>query len=225
MIRDRQELVAALDYQFRDPALLTEALTHRSARGSNNERLEFLGDAVLGAVVAARLFHVAPDASEGDLSRLRATLVKKDALADIAMELELGEYLLLGGGELKSGGFRRRSILADGLEALIGAIYCDGGMAAAEALIDRLFSVRLQAAVDSGAHKDAKTRLQEALQKIGLELPEYVVADVAGADHERVFRVTCAVPQRGLTVDAKGRSRRRAEQRAAKAMLEQLDNV
>ncbi|MFK8015111.1 MAG: ribonuclease III [Gammaproteobacteria bacterium] len=225
MIRDREELVAALGYSFRNPALLDEALTHRSARGANNERLEFLGDAVLGAVVAAQLFRADAAASEGDLSRLRASLVKKDALADIAVELELGEFLSLGGGELKSGGFRRRSILADALEAIIGAVYCDGGTAAAEALIERLFTARLQVAVQSGAHKDAKTRLQETLQKIGLNLPEYEVADVAGADHERVFRVTCNVPQRGLSVDAKGRSRRRAEQRAAAAMLEQLDHA
>lgn len=225
MTRNRDELVATLGYAFHDPAYLDEALTHRSARGANNERLEFLGDAVLGAIVAARLYVADTSASEGDLSRLRASLVKKDALADIAVELGIGDYLSLGGGELKSGGFRRRSILADALEAIIGAVYCDGGMSAAEALIDRLFTTRLDAAVRSGAHKDAKTRLQEALQKIGLNLPEYVVADVAGADHERVFRVTCAVPQRGLSVDAKGRSRRRAEQRAAAAMLEQLDHA
>ncbi|MEO1576407.1 MAG: putative dsRNA-binding protein, partial [Pseudomonadota bacterium] len=136
--------------------------------------------------------------------------------------LSLGDYLSLGGGELKSGGFRRASILADALEAVIGAVYRDAGFDAAADVIDRLFTDRLRAAVASGAHKDAKTRLQESLQKMGLDLPQYDVADIAGADHDRVFRVTCAVPQRGLIVDAQGRSRRRAEQRAAAAMLERL---
>lgn len=222
MIRDRGELAAAIGCQFRNPALLDEALTHRSARGRNNERLEFLGDAVLGAVIASRLFEHAPQASEGDLSRLRASLVKRESLAQVAMELSLGDYLSLGGGELKSGGFRRASILADALEAVIGAVYRDAGFDAAADVIDRLFTDRLRAAVASGAHKDAKTRLQESLQKMGLDLPQYDVADIAGADHDRVFRVTCAVPQRGLIVDAQGRSRRRAEQRAAAAMLERL---
>lgn len=225
MSRDRRELAGALDYTFSDWTLLDEALTHRSARGRNNERLEFLGDAVLGAVIASLLFDAAPNATEGDLSRLRATLVKRESLANVAAELSLGDYLSLGGGELKSGGFRRASILADALEGVIGAIYRDAGVAGAQGVIEKLFMGRLREAVASGAHKDAKTRLQESLQKMGLELPRYDVADVAGADHDRVFRVTCAVPQRGLVVDARGRSRRRAEQRAAAAMLEQLADV
>jgi ribonuclease-3 len=219
-MRDRRELAAALDCRFNDPALLDEALTHRSARGSNNERLEFLGDAVLGAIIAAELFTAAPDASEGDLSRLRASLVKKESLARIAADLSLGDYLSLGGGELKSGGFRRASILADALEAVIGAVYRDAGMAGAHRVINHLFGEHLQTAIRSGAHKDAKTRLQEALQKDGFELPVYEVAEVSGADHDRVFRVTCAVPQKNLTVEGEGRSRRRAEQRAAASMLE-----
>lgn len=222
MNRDRSELAVAIGCEFRDPALLDEALTHRSARGRNNERLEFLGDAVLGAVIASRLFDHSPKASEGDLSRLRASLVKRESLAQVAADLSLGDYLSLGGGELKSGGFRRASILADALEAIIGAVYRDAGFDAAAQVIDQLFTERLRAAVASGAHKDAKTRLQESLQKMGLELPQYDVADVAGADHDRVFRVTCAVPQRGLIVDAQGRSRRSAEQRAAASMLERL---
>lgn len=224
MIRDRRELEKALGYSFRDRDLLDEALTHRSARGTNYERLEFLGDAILGAVIAAKLFDEAPDATEGQLSRLRASLVRKESLASVASELQLGDYLSLGGGELKSGGFRRASILADALEAVIGAVYRDGGAGESRAVIGRLLDARLREAIDTGAHKDAKTRLQESLQKIGLDLPDYRVVDVAGADHESVFRVTCAVPQRGLEVDAEGRSRRRAEQRAAKAMLEQLNN-
>ncbi len=222
MIRDRAEIARAIGRSFSDPAVLDEALTHRSARGRNNERLEFLGDAVLGAVIASRLFDAAPEASEGDLSRLRASLVKRESLAQVAAELSLGDYLSLGAGELKSGGFRRASILADALEAVIGAVYRDGGFDAAAHVIDRLFTARLQTAVASGADKDAKTRLQETLQKMGLELPSYDVADIAGADHDRIFRVTCAVPQRQLIVDAQGRSRRRAEQRAAAAMLKQL---
>ncbi|MEM6641243.1 MAG: ribonuclease III [Pseudomonadota bacterium] len=221
-MRNREELATRLGYRFLDPTLLDEALTHRSARGRNNERLEFLGDAVLGAVIAARLHDQAPDASEGDLSRLRASLVKRESLAKVAAELSLGDYLSLGGGELKSGGFRRASILADALEAIIGAVFQDGGFSASEEVIDRLFHDRARRAIARGANKDAKTRLQETLQKMGLELPEYEVANVSGADHDRLFRVVCAVPQRALSVDAEGSSRRRAEQRAAAAMLECL---
>ncbi|MFK7887011.1 MAG: ribonuclease III [Gammaproteobacteria bacterium] len=223
-MRDRRELAAALDCRFNNSALLDEALTHRSARGSNNERLEFLGDAVLGAIIAAELYEAAPEASEGDLSRLRASLVKKESLARVAADLSLGDYLSLGGGELKSGGFRRASILADALEAVIGAVYLDSGMPGAHQVINHLFREHLQAAILSGAHKDAKTRLQEALQKDGFDLPLYEVTDVSGADHDRIFRVTCAVPQQSLMVEGEGRSRRRAEQRAAAAMLEQLEN-
>ncbi len=224
MIRNRRDLESALGYQFLDDTLLDEALTHRSARGTNNERLEFLGDAVLGALIAAMLFEASPQATEGDLSRLRASLVKKDALATIAAELSIGDYLSLGGGELKSGGYRRASILADALEAVIGAVYRDRGMPGAQQVIEHLFTQPLKVAIASGAHKDSKTRLQELLQKMGLNLPAYDVADVAGADHERVFRVTCAVAERDMQVSAEGRSRRRAEQRAAKAMLELFEN-
>lgn len=222
MTRDPQNLVTQLDYFFSDDELLGSALTHRSARGNNNERLEFLGDAVLGFVIAAELYRLAPDASEGELSRLRASLVKKATLAEIAAELKLGDYLALGGGELKSGGYRRASILADALEALLGAVYLDGGMAAAEQLIDRLFADRLRAAVEQGAIKDAKTRLQEYLQQRGLALPEYSVSAIFGADHERRFTLVCRAGEPERAVSGEGGSRRRAEQRAASAMLATL---
>ena len=224
MTRDPQALVSQLDYAFSDDELLGAALTHRSARGDNNERLEFLGDAVLGFVIAAELYRRAPLASEGELSRLRASLVKKATLAEIAGELKLGDYLALGSGELKSGGYRRASILADALEALLGAVYLDGGLSAAEQLIERLYADRLRAAVEKGASKDAKTRLQEFLQQRGLPLPEYTVSAIAGADHERRFTLACRAGEPPRVITGEGGSRRRAEQRAARAMLDALRN-
>ena len=211
-----------LGYSPRDPGLFRAALTHRSAAGPNNERLEFLGDAVLSLVIAQRLFSQFPHANEGDLSRLRARLVSREPLAEVAAALDLGAVLQLGPGELKSGGFRRQSILADALEALCGAIFLDSGLSAAEGVIERLFAARIEALPEPEALKDAKTRLQEQLQSRGLTLPRYLVLSVEGEDHAQTFRVSCEVSGLGLRVEGGGSSRRRAEQQAAERMLAQL---
>ena len=212
----------ALGYECRDPALLEAALTHRSAGGPHNERLEFLGDAVLNCVVAMLVFREFGAADEGDLSRFRSSLVSGEALAVIAAEIGLGDQLRLGSGELKSGGFRRKSILADTLEALFGAIYLDCGFDAAAAVIERLFIPRLDRLPSAAELKDPKTRLQEMLQARGLPLPSYVVESVSGEAHSQVFQVSCSVDALGLKTHATGASRRRAEQGAAQRMLEHL---
>jgi ribonuclease III len=212
----------ALGYECRDPALLEAALTHRSAGGPHNERLEFLGDAVLNCVVAMLVFREFGAADEGDLSRFRSSLVSGEALAVVAAEIGLGDQLRLGSGELKSGGFRRKSILADTLEAVLGAIYLDGGFEAAEKAIERLFVPRLDRLPSAAELKDPKTRLQEALQAKGLPLPNYVVEAVSGEAHSQVFQVSCSVDVLGLKTSATGASRRRAEQAAAQLMLEGL---
>ncbi len=212
----------ALGYECRDPALLEAALTHRSAGGPHNERLEFLGDAVLNCVVAMLVFREFGAADEGDLSRFRSSLVSGEALAVVAAEIGLGDQLRLGSGELKSGGFRRKSILADTLEALFGAIYLDGGFDAAAQVIERLFVTRLDRLPSAAELKDPKTRLQESLQARGLPLPSYVVEFVSGEAHSQVFQVSCAVDALGLRTHASGASRRRAEQAAAQLMLEKL---
>src|SRR6516225_4648001 len=211
-----------LGYEPRDGALFAAALTHRSAPGPNNERLEFLGDAVLNLVIAHLLYRGFPHAAEGDLSRLRARVVSREPLAEVAAELDIGQVLQLGSGELKSGGFRRQSILADALEAVFGAIYLDGGLAAAEPVILRLFGPRIAALPEPEALKDAKTRLQEYLQSRSLSLPRYAVLRVEGEDHAQVFRVSCEVPGLALRVEGDGSSRRRAEQQAAARMLEAI---
>ena len=211
-----------LGYRFRDPALLDAALTHRSAGRTNYERLEFLGDAVLTLVVAMRLYDAYPDADEGELSRYRATLVNGRSLAELAAELGLGDRLRLGGGEMKSGGFRRDSILADALEAVFGAVHLDGGLVAAEAVISRLFAARVAALPGVAELKDPKTRLQELLQGRGLGLPAYAVDDVSGAPHEHWFVASCAVEAFGLRERGEGSSRRRAEQDAAGHALDEL---
>jgi ribonuclease III len=215
----------ALGYDCRDAALLEAALTHRSAGGPNNERLEFLGDAVLNCVVAMLVFREFAAADEGDLSRFRASLVSGEALAVIAAEIELGDQLRLGSGELKSGGFRRKSILADTLEALFGAIYLDGGFDAAARVIERLFGARLDRLPSAADLKDPKTRLQEALQARGLPLPVYVVESVSGEAHNQMFRVVCSVDVLGLRTEGSGASRRRAEQVAAQLLLTALSGA
>lgn len=215
----------ALDYECRDAALLEAALTHRSAGGAHNERLEFLGDAILNCVVAKLVFSEFGAADEGDLSRFRASLVSGEALAVIAQEIELGDQLRLGSGELKSGGFRRKSILADALEALFGAIYLDGGFAAAQHVIERLFTPRLDRLPTAAELKDPKTRLQEALQAQGLPLPTYTVDAVTGEAHNQQFEVACAVDALGLRTSASGASRRRAEQAAAQLLLDELNRT
>jgi ribonuclease-3 len=211
-----------LGCEVRDPALLAAALTHRSASSRNNERLEFLGDAVLNMVVAEQLYRLYPEATEGDLSRLRARVVSADPLAEVAQRIGLGERLLLGSGELKSGGFRRQSIVADALEALIGALYLDGGLEVARAAVLRLLAERIASAPDAGSLKDAKTRLQEYLQSRALPLPSYTVESVAGEPHAQHFRVQCRVESLGRSAPGEGSSRRRAEQEAAQRVLEQL---
>lgn len=212
----------ALGYQCRDPKLLEAALTHRSAGGQHNERLEFLGDAVLNCVVAMMLYREFGDATEGDLSRFRASLVSGEALAVIAAEVGLGDQLRLGSGELKSGGFRRKSILADALEALFGAIYLDGGFDAAAEVIERLIAPRLDRLPSAAELKDPKTRLQEALQARGLPLPTYTVESVTGEAHNQLFEVSCSVEVLGLRALATGGSRRRAEQAAAQQVLDDV---
>jgi len=208
-----------LGCSFADAGLLTRALTHRSAGPDNNERLEFLGDAVLSFVVAELLFETHPDASEGELSRYRASLVSGEALAAIALELDIGQHLRLGDGELKSGGRRRASILADALEALVGAVYVDRGLEAARALAARLLRQRLDELPKASELKDAKTRLQEWLQGRGLGLPGYTVMEVSGEPHEQRFRVRCDVDGLAIAAEAEGSSRRRAEQEAAALVL------
>jgi ribonuclease-3 len=212
-----------LGYEPRDLALFRAALTHRSAAGANNERLEFLGDAVLNLLIANRLYDAFPRATEGELSRLRARLVSREPLAEIAVSLGVGEALQLGPGELRSGGFRRQSILADALEAVCGAVFLDGGLPAAEPLVTRLFAGRIAALPDPEALKDAKTRLQEYLQSRSLTLPRYVILGIEGEHHAQVFRVSCEVPDLALRVEGEGSSRRRAEQQAAARMLDAIE--
>ncbi len=217
-----KRLQNAIDYTFQDIGLLERALSHRSLGAQNNERLEFLGDAILGFEVADCLYHKATDADEGQLSRMRAHLVKRETLAEIARELKLGEILRLGAGELRSGGQSRDSILADAVEALIAAVYLDGGIDEARRLVRRLLGDRLAEPTAETRQKDAKTRLQEHLQSIGNPLPDYEVVSISGEPHDQTFRVVCVT---GLTADTvgEGGSRRKAEQMAAMAMLKRLE--
>ena len=209
-----------LDHHFGDAGLLEQALTHRSHGARHNERLEFLGDSVLNFVVAAMLFERFSKIDEGDLSRLRANLVKQASLADIAQRLELSQYLRLGEGELKSGGFRRPSILADTVEALFGAVFLDAGFDAARRVIVRQYQPVLASVDPKTLGKDAKTLLQEFLQGRKLALPLYTVVATHGAAHSQQFEVECAIPALEIKVTAPGASRRAAEQSAAKLALE-----
>ena len=210
---------ARLRYSFKNPLLLEQALTHRSASKNNNERLEYLGDSFLNFAIARRLYDLRPEDTEGDLSRARAALVMESTLAAIGQSLALTEELVLGAGELRSGGAQRGAVLADAVEALIGAVLLDGGTVAAEALIDLLFAEQLAALPDAATLKDAKTRLQEWLQGKGLHLPAYAVESVHGRDHEQTFVVSCEVTEKHAYTTGQGPSRRRAEQEAASAML------
>ena len=225
-LRKSEELAVWIErtfgYRFSDPSLSQVALTHRSAGGAHNERLEFLGDSVLNCCVAKMLFDAHLDADEGALSRLRASLVSGATLAEVAAELSLGDYLCLGGGELKSGGFRRASILADAFEALIGAIFLDGGFAAAQPAVRRLFGPRLAALPSALELKDPKTRLQEALQAQGAALPVYTLISASGEPHAQSFVVGCEVAAYQLAAEGEGSSRRGAEQQAAARLLERL---
>lgn len=213
-------LCAALGYTFQQPELLEEALTHRSASVCNNERLEFLGDALLSLVIAECLFQRYPKASEGELSRLRASLVKGETLAELARRLNLGEVLRLGQGELKSGGSQRESILSDALEAIFGAAYLDGGLTACRTLILHLYRERLEELSSASELKDPKTRLQEYQQARQQPLPIYNVLEIRGEPHAQSFRVECAVAE--FRAVAVGNSRRKAEQEAARQVLEQM---
>jgi ribonuclease-3 len=218
-IAQADALTARLGYEPRDRGLFVTALTHRSAEGPNNERLEFLGDSVLNLLLSERLYREFPSASEGDLSRLRARLVSEEPLAEIASAMQLGELLLLGSGELKTGGFRRQSILADAFEALCGALYLDGGPEVVTAKIGPLFEARIAALPEPSTLKDAKTRLQEHLQGSGRPLPVYAVKRTSGEPHAQTFLVTCALTHLRMETEGEGPSRRRAEQVAAQAAL------
>ena len=212
-------------HRFRDPELLRRALTHRSAGGPNNERLEFLGDALVNLLIADVLHARSERADEGMLTRARAQLVRESALADVARSLDLGERLLLGPGELKSGGFRRESILADALEALVGAIYLDAGFEACRAVVLPWFEPLLARLEIGRIEKDPKTRLQEWLQGRQHALPEYRLAATEGEEHDKTFLVVCLVPHLGLEAEGAGGSRRQAEQNAAANALAQLEQL
>jgi ribonuclease III len=217
-----QALESRLGHEFRDKALLRQALTHRSFGTPNNERLEFLGDAVLNCVVASMLFEQFGALDEGDLSRLRSNLVKQSALADLAQQLELAGHLQLGEGERRSGGLRRPSILGDALEALFGAIYLDGGFAAAAQAIAVVYDSFMSSIDPNVLGKDAKTLLQELLQSRKISLPVYQVVATHGAAHSQVFEVECSVPKLNLNFVGSGASRRSAEQSAAQQAFEHL---
>ena len=225
MIPDLEKLSKKIDYSFKNEDLLLEALTHRSVGALNNERLEFLGDSILNFVVAEELFTHLPKASEGDLSRLRASVVKKESLVEVAQSLKLGDFLLLGSGELKSGGFRRESILADAVEAIYGAVLIDGGFDVCKKLILKLSNNKIQQSVDEGPEKDAKTQLQEYLQSRRYRLPEYTVTDITGKAHQQLFAVQCTIKELKLSTNGVGRSRRIAEQDAAHNALKSINTT
>ena len=210
----------SLAYTFADEHLLRQALTHRSAQGPNNERLEFLGDAVLQVIVSDIVFQQQPDANEGQLSRLRSSFVRDVTLAEVALTLGVGEHLILGSGEKKSGGHRRESILADTLEAIFGAVYLDAGFDAAREVICTAYGERLENMPDGADLRDPKSRLQELLQGRGLALPVYAMDKVTGKAHKQSFEVSCTIPELEITKNGKGSTRRDAEQEAALAMLE-----
>ena len=213
----------ALGYEFRDPDLLRRALTHRSAGSPHNERFEFLGDSLLNLIVAEALFQRWRSVDEGVLTRARAQLVRGSTLAQIAREFDLGKHLVLGPGEMKSGGHRRESILADALEAIIAAIHLDAGFERCREVVLGWFGQRLDELPVAKLGKDAKTRLQEWLQGRGYKRPDYALTATEGEDHNRVFQVACSVPEFDIVVDGSGSSRRAAEQQAAKRALAQIE--
>ena len=218
----QQDLSKRLAYSFVNATLLTQALTHRSFSAQNNERLEFLGDGALNFMIAHQLYQRFPNIAEGDLSRLRAQLVKESTLCEIAISLDLGNVLKLGEGELKSAGWRRPSILADAVEALIGAIYLDGGFAAAETLVAHLFANKLDTIDPKVIDKDPKSLLQELLQGKKIAVPEYTVTNLEGEAHAQVFIVECWIEKLNIRTAGEGSSRRIAEQQAAQLALEKL---
>lgn len=222
-MRHPEDLLAQkLALRFADVKLLRSALTHRSAGGINNERLEFLGDSVIGFVIAQALFERFPEADEGVLSRLRAALVNQTSLAQIARQLELGDYLILGAGELRSGGFRRDSILSDAFEAVIGAVCTDQGYQICRDLVLRLFAASFERLTVADWKKDPKTQLQELMQARGLDLPVYRLLSLTGRPHDQSFVVECRIALSVEPSTGTGSSRKRAEQQAAQEMLRQL---
>jgi len=218
-------LIRKIGHEFNDLKLLEQALTHRSAANIHNERLEFLGDAVLQVVISSALYKQFPKIDEGDLSRMRSSLVRGETLAEIAIEFKLGTCLKLGPGELKSGGTRRSSILADSVEAIIGAIYLDAGIDTATKRVLAWYQTRLDTIEPGAAQKDPKTRLQEWLQARKCEVPIYTVVNVAGAAHNQQFTVQCQIDLLTEFVEAKGSSRRKAEQAAADAAYVRLQEI
>jgi ribonuclease-3 len=214
-----------IGYDFRDPALLRRALTHRSFGADHNERLEYLGDSVVNCLVALELYERFPQLSEGELSRIRANLVNQQALQGIAVNMGLGEQLLLGEGELKSGGAARPSILADAVEALVGAVVIDGGFPAAQLVVSRLFAGNLAAVNPGVSGKDAKTRLQEYTQGRGLPLPVYTLLGTRGQAHAQSFEVQCAIAGLDIRTEGCGGSRRAAEQDAAGKAIILVENL
>ena len=215
-------LIRKLDYQFNDNALFELALTHRSRGAKNYERLEFLGDSILGFVVADWLYNEFPDLSEGKLSRMRSSLVRKETLADVARSFQLSDYLILGEGEMKSGGFNRDSILSDTVESLIGAIYLDSDFGHARQFILSKFESQFASISAKSNFKDSKSQLQEFMQKKGLELPVYEIVSSSGEQHEQEFSVECRLPELNVVAEASALSRRLAEQKSAALVLEQL---
>jgi len=222
MSSDREKLEQSLGYGFKDQDLLELALTHRSAGKEHNERLEFLGDAILDMVIADMLYHSYPAATEGELSRMRANLVNGDTLAELASALQLGQSLKLGAGERKSGGKRRASILSNAVEALIAAIYLEGGLSAVRPVVERLYREKLAAREIGRPNKDSKTRLQELMQSRGLPLPNYRVEEISGEAHDQTFIVACEVELLDQPGVGRGRSKRMAEQDAAEQVLNTL---
>ena len=222
-VSDLKKLESRVAYTFKNASLLVQSVTHRSFGNSNNERLEFLGDSILNFVVAAALFSRFSEANEGDLSRLRARLVKQQTLAEIARELDLGGFLAMGSGELKSGGFARDSILSDAVEAIIGAIFLDGGITAATDCVLWLYDERIGSLKSSNIEKDAKSRLQEHLQGIGKPVPDYILVATTGKSPNQNFEIECRSSSFNGIIRATGSSRRRAEQKAAELALKHLE--
>lgn len=218
-------LMRKIDHEFKDIELLKLALTHRSKGANNYERLEFLGDSILGFVVANLLYTKFPDLAEGKLSRIRSSLVRKETLALVARDLGISDYLILGEGELKSGGFNRDSILADTIESMIGALYLDADFDAASLFIHRNFQPYFEAISEQSTFKDAKSRLQEAMQKQGMQLPNYEIVDTAGQQHDQEFTVECSLLDLPISSKATARSRRSAEQKAAEQVLDMVSSM
>ena len=220
-----EKLQKIIDYHFSDAALLKQALTHRSVNKNNNERLEFLGDSILGCVISHELYHRFPLVDEGQLSRLRSSLVRGQTLAKLAKNLNLSETLVLGQGELKSGGFRRESIQADAFEAILGAIFLDSDYLTVSAVILKLYDELLNEASPDDSLKDFKTQLQELLQKKGHSLPMYELIKTKGQDHNAVFYVSCHIKEFNLTVEENAKSIKRAEQACAESILGSLSSL